>query len=43
MSGNPICCGKEMELEDEVFHCECGEGMSADAWYEDGRSDSRDD
>jgi hypothetical protein len=43
MSDNPICCGKEMELEDGVFHCECGEGMNANIWYEDGRPDSRDD
>ena len=39
----PICCGKEMELYDGVFHCDCGEGLSLDTWLEDGRSDRRDD
>lgn len=39
----PICCGKEMELYDGVFHCECGEGLSLNTWLEDGRPDRRDD
>lgn len=43
----PKCveCGREMEYEDGVFHCDpCGEGLSESTWIKDNEPEGyRDD